>query len=129
MVIIEDLWQSKTEIKIGSFVKLSDLRGTPLPKLMRNSIQKVVATRCRDGISEVRVERQHRRRLVQCWIPVILVSQTLSSEEAFPACACIRHAPHKRGSGDESNYRQRYLPCSEKDQCCYYQTINGRTSI
>lgn len=111
-----------TEIQIGNYVKLNDLSGSPLPKLMRNSIQKVIGLRDNLGINEAHIERYHRGRRVQCWIPILFVAKVLSYEEAYPASACPRFSPHRPGSALESFSRQRCLPCSVKIQCPYFQS-------
>lgn len=116
-----------TGIEIGAFVRLGDLSGTPLPKLMRYSIQKVVALRWRDGIQEVRIEREHRRKVVHCWIPLSLIACTLTPEQAYPASACATFAPHRPGSGEEAYRRQYCVFCQQKAPCRYFQ-INHATS-
>ena len=118
----------ETGIAVGVFVKLGNLHGSPFPRLMRGSIQKILELRQCDGIQEALIERLHRRRRVRCWISTSLINEVLSDEQAFPASACLVFSPHRAGSGAEAFRRQHCLPCQQKDRCRYFQVNHAGMS-
>lgn len=113
------------KVSIGDYVKLGDLGGTPFPKLMRGTIQRVVAVRSVDSKTQVQITRLHKRRNVTCWVDASLIEKILLPEEVFPISACPVHAPHRKDSGEDSFRRQFCLICKEKSRCHFYQNKVG----
>ena len=118
----------KPSVSVGDIVKLGNLEGTLLPKLMRGSIQHVVDVRVSNLQLEIQIERTHRGRIVRCWISAALVSAKLAPDEAFPPDACLVRSPHRKGSGKEAHHRQACLVCRQKLECRYYQSHHARGS-